>query len=280
MKQATVTLWGKYKYKISLTGKETLHDVAMKTAVEVHKAEGKTKFTGTPRAYNYIYECLLRKSCLNFRANVEDTKNNEQELLKACNDLHNKSEFVKKECPECHGEGLLYLNNDIEITCYICNGHGVVYEHQDYRLGYTQNKTLIIDIDGKDEINLMKVKGYYENILQCNFKVFETRNGYWLFSDKKYNGVQSWVFDHCRVLCPDLELCCFEDYKKKLLALDEDETGSFKRATPEVIKESGLYHVPKDINFDVAFTFLSIKRERSTIRITKKSKDDRIELIQ
>ena len=60
MKQATVTLWGKYKYKISLTGKETLHDVAMKIALEVHNREGKTKFTGVPRAYNYIYDCLLR----------------------------------------------------------------------------------------------------------------------------------------------------------------------------------------------------------------------------
>jgi len=283
MKKATVTLWGKYKYKISLTGKETLHDVAMKIALEVHKAEGKTKFTGTPRTYNYIYECLLRKSCLNFRANVEDTKNNQDELLKACNDLHNKAEFVKKDCLNCGGNGFMgnsYTGEHDKEYCYVCNGHGYVYEHQDYRLGYTQNKTLIIDIDGKDEANLMKVKLFYENVLNCNFKVFGTKNGYWLFSDKKYNDVQSWIFDHCRVLCPNLELCCFEEYKSKLLALDEDNKGNFKRATPDKIKESGLYKAPGDINFDIAFTFLSIKRERSTIRITKKSKDDKIELIQ
>lgn len=277
MKQATVTLWGRYKYKISLTGKETIHDVAMKIALEVHRKEGKTKFTGVPRAYNYIYECLLRKSCLNFRVNAEDNKNNEIELLKACNELHNKSEFVKEECLNCAGSGLLN-RGDEEINCYQCNGHGYVYEHQDYRLGYTQSNTLIIDIDGKDESNLKRVKTFYERVLKCNFKVFKTGNGYWLFSDKKYKNLQSWVFDHCRVLCPSLELCYFEEYRKKLLALDEKD-GEFQRATPDKIKASGLYKAPENINFDVAFTFLSIKRERSTIRITKKHKDDKVELI-
>lgn len=277
MKHVTVTLWGKYKYKISLNGKETLHDVAMKIALEVHRKEGKTKFTGVPRAYNYVYECLLRKSCLNFRVNAEDSKNNEEELLNACNELHNKSEFVKTTCINCFGQKILNYGNTM-IMCPKCKGHGFYYEHQDYRLGYTQSNTLIIDIDGNDEDNLRRVKTFYENVLNCNFKVFRTGNGYWLFSNNKYKDLQSWIFDHCRVLCPSLELCCFEPYKKKLLALDEKD-GKFQRATPERIKASGLYKVPEDINFDVAFTFLSIKRERSTIRITKKHKDDKVELI-
>lgn len=290
MKQAIVTLWGKYKYKIYLKGNESMQEIAMKIALEVHNQEGKTKFTGTPRAYNYIYECLLRKSCLNFRINTEDTKNNEKELLQACNELHNKSEFFKKDCDVCKGKGDLEnwecdindcnesnLNNSND--CYKCKGYGYYYEHQDYRLGYTQSNTLIIDVDGKELDNLKNVKVFYENTLQCEFKVFRTNNGYWLFADKKYKDLQSWVFDHCRVLCPSLELCCFEEYRAKLLALDEGEKGEFQRATPDKIKSSGLYKVPEYINFDVAFTFLSIKRERSTIRITKKHKDDKIELI-
>ena len=81
MKQATVTLWGKYKYKISLDGNETMQDLAFKIALEVHKKENKTKFTDHPRAYNYILECLLRKSCFNFRLNTEDTKDNYHKLL-------------------------------------------------------------------------------------------------------------------------------------------------------------------------------------------------------
>jgi len=257
MKQAIVTLWGKYKYKISLKGNETMQEIAMKIALEVHNQEGKTKFTGTPRTYNYIYECLLRKSCLNFRVNAEDTQNNEKELLKACNELHNKSEYVKK----VDEKGIIY------------------YEHQDYRLGYTQSNTLIIDIDGKDEMNLKRVLYYYQTVLQCKFKVIGTNNGYWLFADKKYKDLQSWVFDHCMVLNPNLQEENFDKYRYGLLDLDVTAGLGFQRATPDIIKASQYYNVPENINFDVAFTFLSIKRERSTIRITKKHKDDKIELI-
>ena len=290
MKQAIVTLWGKYKYKISLKGNETMQEIAMKIALEVHNQEGKTKFTGTPRAYNYIYECLLRKSCLNFRVNTEDTKNNEKELLQACNELHNKSEFIKTQCDICKGSGDLengeseidkcnevHFNNSVD--CPKCKGYGYYYEHQDYRLGYTQSNTLIIDIDRKDEMNLKRVLYYYQTALQCKFKVFKTGNGYWLFSDKKYKDIQSWIFDNCRVFNPNLQLDNFEKYRCGLLELDITSGLGFKRATPDIIKASQYYNAPENINFDVAFTFLSIKRERSTIRITKKHKDDKIELI-
>jgi hypothetical protein len=257
MRKAKITLWGNYHYEISLTGKETLQDIAMKIALEVHQAEHKTKFTGVPRTFNYIYECLLRKSCLNFRINTEDTQNNEKELLKACNDLNAKSAWIKK----VDDTGIIY------------------YEHQDYRLGYTQCNTLIIDVDGKDIDNLKRVKLFYEGILNCQFVVIGTKKGYWLFSDKQYITSDNWVYDHCRILNPYLDSFYYPEYRHNLLKLDESTDHKFKRATPEIIKASRYYQVPYNINFDVAFTFLSIKRERSTIRITKKGKNDKIEAI-
>lgn len=257
MKHAVVTLWGKYKYKIKIKDTDTMHDIAMKIALEVHKGEGKTKFTSKPRTYNYIYECLLRKSCLNFRINTEDNANNEQELLNCANELNSQSEFIKK-----------IDENGIEY-----------YEHQDYRLGYTQSNTLIIDVDGKDRVNLINVKTFYENVLNCKFTVIGTKKGYWLFSNHKYDTLNEWIFDNCRVLSPYLERQAFKEYRTNLLALDEKTPGEFNRATPDVITKSWYYKAPKNLNFDVAFTFLSIKRERSTIRITKKGKDDKIELI-
>lgn len=262
MKKATVTLWGNYKYNIFLNENDSVKDIAMKIALEVHDKEHKTKFTGVPRAFNYIYECLLRKSCFNFRANVENTVNNEKELLKAANDLNSRAEFVKVVCPPCNK----------------CNFHGFIYEKQEYRLGYTQSNTLIIDIDGKDKNNLITVKNFYEGVLNCKFKAIGTKNGYWLFSNKKYSNIDDWIYDHCKVLNPTLKKTSVDIYKYKLLALDTfDKNGHFDRATPEKIKSSDCYTVPKNLSFDVAFTFLSIKRQRSTIRITKKSKDDKIE---
>ena len=252
MKHVTVTLWGKYKYNVALPDNPTFHDAAMAISLAVHKKEGKTKFTEKPRAYNYIYECLLRKSCLNFRLNTDSTFDNEQELLKIANEMNSQTTWQRV---------------------------GDHYEKQEYRLGYTQNQILIIDVDGKDKVNLNRVRAFYESVLYCKFTTIKTKNGYWIFSDKKYTSLGDWVFDHCRVLCPALTKDCFESWKKKLLALDEDKNGEFHRATPEVIKSSGFYRVPDNLSFDVAFTFLSIKRERSTIRYTKKGKDDKIEVL-
>jgi hypothetical protein len=252
MKKAIVTLWGKYKYPVMLDDNMSFHDAALAISLAVHKKEGKTKFTGKPRSFNYVYECLLRKSCLNFRLNSDSTVNNEQEMLTAANELNSKSGWIQV---------------------------GDHYEKQEYRLGYTQNKVLIIDIDGKDMDNIFNIKQYYEGVLNCKFTTIATKNGYWIFSDKKYNDLDSWVFDHCKVLHPQLKRADFHSYKEQLLKLDENKQGDFKRATPEIIKASGLYHAPKVLSFDIAFTFLSIKRERSTIRYTKKSKDDKIEVI-
>jgi hypothetical protein len=272
MKKAIITLWGKYKYPVELEDNCSFHDAAMAISLAVHKKEGKTKFTERPRSFNYIYECLLRKSCLNFRLNSDSTYNNDTEMLKAANELNSKSEWIKTRCHDC--------DDAIKSTeCTKCNGNGFYYEKQEYRLGYTQNKVLIIDVDGKDMINLIGVCAFYETILDCKFTVISTKKGYWLFSDKKYDSFDSWIFDHCRVLCPTLTIDCYPDWKNKLLALDENKHGEFHGATPDVIKESGLYKVPKILSFDVAFTFLSIKRERSTIRYTKKGKDDKIEVL-
>lgn len=257
MSIAKITLWGKYVYKINYSKGMTIHDMAMAISLEVHRSEHETKFTRVPRTYNYIYECLLRKSCTTFRLNVDNKDNTEKELLKACNDLNNKSEWIKKTD-----------NNGVNY-----------YEHQDYRLGYTQSNTLIIDVDGKDIINISNVKSFYENVLKCKFRVIDTKKGYWLFSDKKYKDIRSWVFDNCRVLNPCLEEWQFDKYRADLLNIDTTEGMGFKRATPEIIKASDFYNAPSNLSLDVAFQFLSIKRERSTIRITKKGKDDSIKEI-
>lgn len=271
-KHAQVTLWGKYKYDILLDGNESMRDLAFKISLAVHRKENKTKFTTSPRTFNYVYECLLRKSCLNFRLNTDKNDNNESELLKAANELNSKSEYVKTNCEH---------KTDLEKTqCKKCNGHGYYFSHQSYRLGYTQSNVHIIDIDGENKENMVNVRTFYEKVLECKFTMIKTKNGYWLFSDKKYNDLDEWIYDHCRVLAPGLSFDCFPTYRQKLLRLDEDEQGDFKRATPDKIKASGLYRAPKELNFDVAFTFLSIKRERSTIRITKKSKDDKVILME
>lgn len=272
---ATVTLWRNkvsgngYEYDIVIDGNETLHELAMIISLAVHKKEKKTKFTEKPRSYEYICGALKNSSCRNFkipeeckniafRMNATDSQNNEQNLLEAANELNAQTEYEKKV--DDHGK--------------------IYYTKPQYRLGYTQSNTLIIDIDSKDLDNLTNVCLYYEEVLNCKFNIIETGNGYWLFSNKKYQDKEAWGYDHCRILNPDLQRRYFNEYKEELIHLDTVKHGVFRPATPETVRASKLYHVPEHLKFDIAFTFLSIKRERSTIRYTRKHKDDKIILIR
>ena len=62
-----------------------------------------------------------------------------------------------------------------------------------------------------------------------------------------------------------------------MLSLDKDKDGEFLKPSIEEIKESGLYSGHGD--FDLMFTFLSMKRELSTLCISKKRQTDSIEVI-
>jgi len=264
-KNATITLWGRYKYRVLLDSNMSMHDVAMEIALAVHKAEGKTKFTRVPRTYNYVFECLQRQTVHNFRMNASDSQDNRKEIYAAASKLHSSSVPVKSKCLDCSGSG-----------CKKCNGHGYIIMRNNYRVGVTFNHTLVIDIDSHDLQNLLVVVQFYEKILKVKFRIFKTNKGFWLFADKKYQSTDDFKFAHCQVLNPYLSRNEYRVFVRELLALDtKDDVGIFKGATALEIKESKFYRGHG--NFDVAFTFLSIKRERSTIRESAKKHGDKIE---
>ncbi len=279
MPTLNVTLWSKYHYKVQVPENPTMHQLAWAISLEVHKQEGKTKFTDRPRTYNYVLECLLRKTAYNFRFNTDNpTTDTKKELYAAATELTNKTKPIKVKCDWCNGEGAYELPHwGTPFFCEKCNGHGFLIERNMYRVGITFNNILIIDIDNHNEENLMDVKIFYENLLKLKFKVFKTNGGYWLFGDKVYNNVEDFKFAHCQVLNPEIKREDYKNFVKGLLSLDKDNGKEFIPATSDVIKSSKYYHGHG--SFDVAFTFLSIKRERSTIRESKKHKNDMIEEI-
>ena len=264
MTTATATLWGSYKYSFEMPKNPTLHNVAWAIALAVHKAEGKTKFTGQPRSYNYIIESLRQhEGTFNYlRYNADSGK--KDEIYAAANELQNESKFYKIKCPEHTGYG-----------CAACNGHGYLWERIGYRVGNTFSHRVVIDIDEHDRINMMHVKTFYEAVLHEKFKVYETNGGYWLIGNKEYDKT-AFVFTHCKLLFPGLKINDLQEYRKNLLKLDVKKGNEFIPATPEMIRASPLYKAPVSLSFDLAFTFLSIKREQSTLRESAKHEGDRI----
>jgi len=253
MAKVTIDFKGrKYTYNFIMPSNPTKHNIALAISIAKGKQEGITKYTGMPKDYNLIIELL----------------NHNSRFVNLYGDHH--SSLTMKN----YFDDATQRNNEEKP---IWNEQTQRYERLLWRVGLTQNKVLIIDIDGQNKENLNKVKSFYEPLLNCKFTVVKSNKGYWLISDKKYESVDSWKLDHCKVLYPSIQHYNYNEYVKGLELLDFDGKGNFKKISVDDFKKSHYFKGVGD--YDIMFTLLSIKRERSTIRISKKRKDDKIEVL-
>lgn len=263
--EATAILWGNYKFSFKMPDNPTLHNMAWTISMAVHKSEGRSKFTGVPRTYNYLIEALRTyEGTFNFmRYNADSDK--KDEIYAAANELQNESPFYKVKCDEHMGYG-----------CLNCNGHGYKWERIGYRVGNTFDHVFVIDIDDHNRENMENVKSFYGALLGERFRIYETNGGFWLIGNKFYKTKEEFVFAHAKTLNPVLEFKELQEYRDNLLSLDKLDGHEFTPATPDMIRTSGFYTAPKNLNFDLTFAFLSIKREQSTLRESKKHPTDKI----
>lgn len=207
------------------------------------------------------------------------------------NQRNEETKPIVLTCDMCDGKGELEnWQMDIEVEgeanlsnsneCPKCKGEGFIIWRLTNRVGRVTNSILVIDIDGHDENNMKFMKAHAETIYGYPFQVAKTGGGYWLCGTKKYDNVDDWLFDNCKLLKPDLERRDLKSYIKKLIALDESTKNLIggKDALTKKIKESELYNGFGE--FDVIFTLISIKVKKHTLRDSKKFKEDKIEIIE
>jgi hypothetical protein len=234
----------KYYYQFKAPKERTMHNIALAIAISKGKAEKVTKYTGMPKDYPLVIELLSRQRIV-YTGKDQELNYFEDATQRTNEEKHFFNEQTQK------------------------------YEVNVWRVGKTFNNTLVIDVDDKSIENLNFVRGCYGVVLNCKFTTIRTNGGYWLISDKKYDSVDNWKFDHCRVLQPLLHRIEMMGFIQTLNNLDRDCNGKFIKASEEKIKS--VCNIRG--NIDIMFTMLSIKRERSTLRISKKTKDDKIEVI-
>ncbi len=208
----------------------------------------------------------LERTNLNFRVN-SPIKNFEDDLKGRFAYAHseNLKEKPKKiKCPSCNGKG-----------CTECNQHGELISYNPHRVGITQSKHLIIEIDNHDLTNLKDVVYFYSQVLNQTFRIWRTNKGFWCIATKPYNSINAFKFAHCKVLCPSLELKDYEAYKTSILALKGTGIdGDLEVDTDKAVRNSRLFKGHAD--FDVCFTFLSIRKGKTTLRYSKKHPKDEI----
>jgi hypothetical protein len=245
MAKAIINFSGKkYTYEFIAPKERTRHNIALAIAIAKGKQEKVTKYTGMPKDYPLIME-LLSKQRIVYTGNDQELNYFEDATQRTNEEKHFWNEQTRK------------------------------YEVNMWRVGITFSNVLVVDVDDKSLENLNFVRGCYERVLNCKFTTIGTNGGYWLVSDKKYDSVDNWRFDHCRVLQPLLHRNEMIGFILTLNNLDRDCNGNFMKASEEKIKS--VCNIRG--NIDIMFTLLSIKRERSTLRISKKTKYDKIEVI-
>ena len=234
----------KYTYEFDQPRSNSRSDIAIAISQAMWETLHKrkmTKFTRSPQHYSLIYE-LLGKQRYTF-------------------------DQSQKEIDYWQEAGLRNLEEkpywDTEQKSYVI---------PTWRIGVTFSNHIVIEIDNHDEENLRKIVCFYKDVLEDEFAVIRTNSGFWIIG-KSTLGTEGFVNANLRILFPFSEN--LKQDKKRLLDLDKGEYGLFEKADIDKVKSICTY--PKKLNFDILFTLLCIKRERATLRISKKNKNDKLE---
>jgi len=233
-----------YKYSIEYPAIPTKEDIAMAISVAMVSSSKKKRFN-MDRYYNLVLKLLDNHTNIHY-----DTGSKPDGLKAAYREMDIKN---KAEKPHVRPDGKVDI--------------------QEWRVGKTFSNKVVIDIDNLDRTNLDEVKSFYEELLKIKFTTIQTGGGYWLISDKVYEDVGEWMFNMCKIMQPALKPAELKTYRDCLLSLDTAST----LATAEDIKKSVYYHGHGD--FCVSFVFMSIKRVKACLRISKKNKDEVIKVI-
>ena len=235
----------KYTYEFKKPERNTDSDIALAISQAMWEKQHKrklTKFSGAPQHYNLLMELMSRKRIVHTSSKGE---------------IDYFAEATRRTNEEKH----------------IFDENTQTWKVLVWRVGKTFSNRVTIEIDNSSIENLIEVSKFYENVLKLKFRAFKTNKGFWLISDKIPK--EQFVFLNCKVLNPELTLMGLKSFIDLLCSADYDKDGNFLKASPEAILK--LPGVKPFGDIDILFTLLSIKREQSTLRISKKHKNDRIE---
>lgn len=156
----------------------------------------------------------------------------------------------------------------------------------EWRVGRVIRDRIVLDVDSHNRHNLTTIIKLYSNLLGLSFIVLKTENGYHLIAKEKSQNIKT---DMCLVLCPGV--CSPTNYIKAVnnfLQVLKDERGgkNFTRTQlhelalqfPIKFKQTGLFSGYGD--FDILHAVNGLIRGKYVLRISKKSKDDKIEEVK
>jgi hypothetical protein len=160
----------------------------------------------------------------------------------------------------------------------------------EWRVGIRIDDKIVFDLDNHDENNMREMVKYYQNYFNDKFTVIKTLHGYHLIGSNKYEPA-TWEWKVAQTLIPNIPkdkvqgylaaLQRFYDEKRDTTILDagiaRKRLMEGKERFVSDLKKAGLCYPVG--NFDVLHTIVALRRHRYILRISKKTADDKIEVI-
>jgi hypothetical protein len=159
-----------------------------------------------------------------------------------------------------------------------------------WRVGIRIDDRIVFDLDNHDETNMREVVNFYQNYFNDKFTVIKTLHGYHIIGSNIY-GADTWEWKVSQTMLPGLSRDKVKNYLDSIQKFYDDrkdetiiDAGIARKRLMEGkekfvsdFKESGLCYPVG--NFDVLHTIVALRRHRYILRISKKTIDDKIEVL-
>jgi len=149
---------------------------------------------------------------------------------------------------------------------------------------------VVIEIDTHDKENLRTIWAFYSKLYHNSFGIIKTMHGYHLVQ-KHQVSKELLQYSRCLVLCPFLSINQLPEYESMIEQFfntlkEERENKEFtqkelqerSKEIPKRLKDANLDYSKGTI--DVLHALIGIQKKKYVLRISKKTKDDKMELIQ
>lgn len=204
-----------------------------------------------------------------------------------------------RECPDTREQTRFHLNRGIDVNnlpedkrkLQLSKAVEMIKELQpleqiengqkaEWRIGKTTESILIVDIDNHDEKNLARVLANLHSLFNERYTTIKTLHGYQIIGTERSRA--DFEYKNLCVLDVDIERYHYvmQEYKEKLLSYLESFRNSgipIKGNFNKAFEETDFCNPIGEI--DYLYNILGIEKGFYTIRLTKKSKNDKWEMI-
>lgn len=183
-----------------------------------------------------------------------------------------------------------FLTSSKEKAFKLAESLNLDHNGKNWYVGMRIKDRVCIDIDASGRMSIDQIQKSYETLLGFEFLRIQTAHGFHLVAKKK-SDLKILQWNRCRILCPFLSfdnqvlyermvIAFFDVQKEQRTCRDytKEELQKNAQTVPMIARDIGIAY-PLG-NIDILHALLGIRKRYYVLRISKKSKDEKMEILK